>query len=176
MVDIDFPKLIKMLRRKNKLSQQKFADKIDVSIKTVQSWEYSYADPSRANMQTIIDKFGLKEEDYPELFEYVSRPHAKNEADDVKAGEGANDSAEENGEDGRPLLKRIFNAPLKIIILIVIAVIVEVGVFFGIYTILSIFIAYSDIVKIIISVVCATAIVVAAMLLVYFLAIKKRKK
>lgn len=155
---IDFPKFIKTLRRENKLSQQKFADKIYVSNKTVQSWEYNYATPSRTNMQTVIDEFGLKEEDYPELFEYVSHPHAKDEAGDSKSCESTKSAAVATCEDVKqPLLKRIFNTPLKIVILSVLAIILAVGVFFGVFLILQWIIDIDESIVIMISAICAVA-------------------
>lgn len=165
---------IKRVRKGKKLSQREFAEKLEVNIKTVQNWEYKYVSPSRTNVQTVIDKFALKEEDYPDLFEYISHPRGKDKANEQpEAAEGATTESEatKSDEEEKPILK----TPVKTIVISVAAIILSVGVFFGFY-LMFLFLADShsyELAAIIISVVCTTAVIIAVLLVFHFLPPKK---
>lgn len=172
---------IKRVRKGKKLSQREFAEKLEVNIKTVQNWEYKYVSPSRTNVQTVIDKFALKEEDYPDLFEYISHPRAKDKANEqpevTESATTESETAAKCDEDELPIFKRIFNTPVKTVVISVAAIILSVGVFFG-FSLMFQFIdeGYSytyHIAAIIISIACTTAVIIAVLLVFHFLPPKK---
>lgn len=63
--------LIKELRNKENLSQLELAKKLDISHKTLGSWERGYRTPRPKDMQRLEDYFGVpKEEIFFEAFCY----------------------------------------------------------------------------------------------------------
>lgn len=179
--DNNIPSVIKRVRKGQKLSQRVFAEKLGVNIKTVQNWEYKGSSPTRTNIQTVIDTFKLKEEDYPELFEYIAHPRPYGEAESAKAEKSATTEVaaeeaakEETPEDEKkPFLKRVLNVsvPVKMIIFSVIALIIAVGVFFMLF--LTLQNGYDLVASIIVSLVAAVASGIAVTLMAHLLPIGK---
>jgi len=71
-VDFSFSDFIKELRGKLRLSQSAFAKRLNLSIKTIQGWEYNdNITPEKYSIQRIITEFLLTEKEYPKFFEYA---------------------------------------------------------------------------------------------------------
>ena len=59
---------VKELRKKVKLTQQEFAEKIGVNTKTIAFWETERNEPTKSNILTICNKFNLPENYFEEYF------------------------------------------------------------------------------------------------------------
>lgn len=53
---------IKEVRKTEKLTQQEFADRLNLKRNTVGSYEVNVVDPSDSTIKDICDKFGIREE------------------------------------------------------------------------------------------------------------------
>lgn len=53
---------IKEVRKTEKLTQQEFADRLNLKRNTVGSYEVNFVDPSDRTIKDICDKFGIREE------------------------------------------------------------------------------------------------------------------
>ena len=51
------------LRKKNGISQQELADKLDVSRQAVSKWESGASDPSTTNLMALAKLFGVTAEE-----------------------------------------------------------------------------------------------------------------
>jgi len=174
---------IKNIQRSEGITQREFAARMDVSIKTIQNWEYGGSQPTKSNIRRMIDIFELKEENYPELFEYVSSPQKTEEKDSPL--EGNADSIVE-GEDGKaaPLktklqrpfifLKNKFNTPMKISLLLLSVLLIALGVFVVAYICYSATngYGYSEFFQ---PLICIVAGILVLPTLIYFI-VKKVKK
>lgn len=178
--NFDIADVIKRIRKEQKLSQRVFAEKLGVNIKTVQNWEYKYTLPTRANIQTVIDTFNLKKEDYPELFEYISHPNSYSKADEAKESVAAepieqNADGKNDDENKSSPHKKLFNMPIKIVLVSLLALFALVGIGLTVYM-TYIGISHGMSIEVCIIALCILVATIAVPLFVYFLIIKRRKK
>jgi len=165
--------IIKRVRAEQKLSQRDFAMRLDISLRTVQNWEYKESSPTRANIQRMIEEFDLRKEDYPELFDYLAAPR-KSEPQTEEITEAAPSEGEpdkKSGEDKMGFLKRLFNSPFKMVLLSVMTIFAAFGLFIIIYFSCTSYIGTN----VVIILACGVAAAIAIPLAVYFL-LKRHKK